>query len=245
VTRIALTIDAPEGSCSATLHTPEGEGPWPGVIMYADAGGVRDTFLSMADRLAGLGYAVLLPNIYYRSGEYAPFDMDTVFTVPEERARLGALASVLTAPVISEDGAAYAAALLARPEVSGTAVGTTGYCLGGRQSMTVAGALGDTVAAAASFHGGSLAVPDDPNSPHHKAAGVRATVYVAGATNDNSFDAAQSALLDEALTGAGVTHTIETYPAEHGFAVPDNPTYDAEAEERHYRAMAELYSGAL
>ena len=48
------------------LHTPAGTGPWPAVIMFPDAGGVRATFHDMAQQLADLGYAVLLPNVYYR-----------------------------------------------------------------------------------------------------------------------------------------------------------------------------------
>jgi len=44
----------------------------------------------MADRLAGLGYAVLLPDPYYRT-PFVPFDVATVFTVPEERQRLNVL----------------------------------------------------------------------------------------------------------------------------------------------------------
>ena len=70
------------------LFTPEGPGPWPGVVMYPDAGGVRDTFDQMAARLAGFGYAVLLPDVYYRSGDWAPFDMATVFGDERERKRL-------------------------------------------------------------------------------------------------------------------------------------------------------------
>ena len=36
--------------------------------MYPDAGGVREMFLAMADRMTGLGYATLLPDVYYRHG---------------------------------------------------------------------------------------------------------------------------------------------------------------------------------
>ena len=42
----------------------------------------------MGDQLAGLGYAVLVPDIYYRAGEWAPFDGATL-TDPAERARMG------------------------------------------------------------------------------------------------------------------------------------------------------------
>ena len=52
-------------------------------------------------------------------------------------------------------------------------------------------------------------------------------------------------LLDSALTGAGVEHTVEFYPAHHGFAVPDNPTYDAEAAARHWEALGRLYRDHL
>jgi carboxymethylenebutenolidase len=34
---------------------------------------------------------------------------------------------------------------------------------------------------------------------------------------------------------------VEFYPAKHGFAVPDNPTYDEAAEDRHWTALEALY----
>jgi dienelactone hydrolase len=71
-----------------------------------------------------------------------------------ERARLSSLAGELTNDRIIADSAAYADFLLARPEVTGSAIGTTGYCLGGRMSLIAAAGIGRKVAAAASFHGG-------------------------------------------------------------------------------------------
>ena len=70
-------------------------------------------------------------------------------------------------------------------------------------------------------------------------------MYVAGAEDDGSFTAEQAALLESALTGAGVDHTVEFYPARHGFAVPDNPTYDAQAADRHWAALRDLYRARL
>jgi carboxymethylenebutenolidase len=66
------------------------------VIIYPDAIGACPTFREMADRVAGLGYATLLPDVYYRAGRWAPFDTNTVFGDPEERQRLMALARSLT-----------------------------------------------------------------------------------------------------------------------------------------------------
>jgi carboxymethylenebutenolidase len=158
---------------------------------------------------------------------------------------MSGLVRPLTNDAIIADAGAYAEFLLARPDVSGPAIGTTGYCLGGRMSLVAAGGLGRTIAAAASFHGGRLAVADDPASPHLAADRISATVYVAGAVDDNSFTTEQAGLLEDALTGGGVEHTIEFYPARHGFAVPDNPTYDAGAQARHWDALGRLYRDHL
>jgi carboxymethylenebutenolidase len=240
-----VQIPAADGHSNGTLHVPEGDGPWPGVLVFPDAGGVRDTFRQMGDRLAGMGYAVLIPDIYYRAGQWAPFDVATLFTDKKERRRMQRLVYPLTNKAIIADAGAYGDFLLARPEVTGPAIGTAGYCLGGRLSLIAATGLGHKIAAAASFHGGRLAVVGDRSSPHLAADRITATVYVAGAQDDGSFTAEQAALLESALTGAGVDHTIEFYSARHGFAVPDNPTYDAQASDRHWAALRDLYRSRL
>ena len=74
-----VSIRTADGTCEATLHTPAGDGPWPAVIMFPDAGSKRPTFHDMAQRLADLGYAVLLPDLFYRHGDWKPFDMKTAF----------------------------------------------------------------------------------------------------------------------------------------------------------------------
>jgi carboxymethylenebutenolidase len=245
MSRLDVQIPTPDGTSKGSLHIPDGAGPHPGVLIFPDAGGLRDTFRDMGDHLAGLGFVALVPDIYYRSGDWAPFSMDTVFTDQQERRRLFGLMSSLTNEVITSDASAYAEFLLGRPEVSGSRIGTTGYCLGGRMSMVTAGNLGETIGAAASFHGGRLAVVDDPTSPHLAADRIKATVYVAGAQEDDSFTAEQAELLDSALSAAGVEHTVLFYPAHHGFAVPDNTTYDADAAARHWTALEELYRAQL
>ena len=239
-----VSIPTPDGTMDAGLHTPEGTGPWPAVIMYPDAGGPRPTFDDMAARLAGLGYVVLVPNFYYRLGEVAPFDMATVFSDPDERTRLMTLVGSVSKEDSTRDTGAMLEFLAAQPEVADTKVGTTGYCMGGGFALNAAGRFPDRVGAAASFHGGQIA-STAPDSPHLLAGSMAATVYVAGAENDGSFDDEQFARLSAALTDAGVDHTLVTYPALHGFAVPDNPTFDEAAAERHWQALEELYAGAL
>lgn len=242
--KITDTVTTPDGSCPIHLFTPQRTGPWPGVVMFPDAGGVRETFYQMAAKLADYGYAVLLPDVYYREGDWAPFDMATAFGDAKERARIMFMIGTLTPDRVTRDAGAFFDYLAGRPEVTGERFGVCGYCMGGRISVLLAGRLPDRVAAAASFHGGGL-VTDNPDSPHLLADRMRATVYVGGAENDPSFTADHAEQLDKALTAAGVRHTIEWYPAAHGFAVPDNPPYDQACGERHWSAMTETFSTAL
>ncbi len=238
------TLTTPDGTCPVTFTTPDGPGPWPGVVMYPDAGGARATFDQMAARLADFGYAVLVPDVYYRDSGWAPFDMLTVFGDAEERKRLFSMISKVTPEIMASDATAFFDYLAARPEVRGEAFGTTGYCMGGRTSLIVAGRVPERVAAAMSFHGGGL-VADDPGSPHLLADMMRAAVYVGGAENDASFTPDQAEALDKALTAAGVEHTIEIYQAGHGFAVPDNGPYDEAAAARHWAAMKDVFGRYL
>jgi carboxymethylenebutenolidase len=243
--RIDVEIPTRDGVSSGSLHVPDGAGPWPGVVIFPDAFGLRDTFREMGDHLAGFGYAVLIPDVFYRAGDWAPFDAATAFSDAKERGRVFGLIRALTNERIIADTDAYADFLLARPEVRGTAIGTTGYCMGGRMSLVAAGGVGDKIAAAASFHAARLAMPDDPSSPHLAADKIRAAVYVAGSIEDNAFTAEHADLLDNALTSASVPHTIEFYPGHHGYAVPDNPPYDPVLAERHWQALRGFYAERL
>jgi carboxymethylenebutenolidase len=239
-----VMVPTEDGTADATLHTPEGDGPWPAVIMFPDAGGRRATFHAMAQRLADTGYAVVVPNVYWRAGAIEPFDMHAVYSDPAVRRRMVELAQTTPRAAVARDTGALLAVLAEQPEVAGTAVGTTGYCAGGGHSLTAAGRYPDRVAAAASFHGGYLATAA-PDSPHLGAATITGRVYVASAADDEHFPPEQAERLERALSDAGVDHTMETYPAGHGFAVPDNPTYDEAAAERHWAAMAELFGSVL
>ncbi|MGH3723082.1 MAG: dienelactone hydrolase family protein [Mycobacterium sp.] len=244
MSRRDVLITTPDGQCPGTLHLPESV-PAPAVILYPDAGGAREVMREMGDRLASLGYVALVPDVYYREGNWAPFDLSTAFGDSEERARLFSVMGTLTPERIDVDAGAFLDFLAQRPEVTGDRVGLTGYCMGGRISLRVAAAHASGVAAAASFHGGNLANADDPKSPHRIADRITGVVLVAAAEEDASFPPEQAQLLEQVLSDAGVQHTIETYPAKHGYAVTDNATYDEAAAERHWKALEALYGSTL
>lgn len=241
----AVEIETPDGTCPAVLSIPEGDGPWPAVIMFPDAGGMRDTMRLMGERLSVLGYIVLVPDFYYRNGPYEPVDMRTLFSKKGTMEKVMGMMKEYTRDKTVSDATAFVDYLDSLPEKKPGGVGTTGYCMGGRLSLITAANLGDKIAASASFHGGGLAKADDPNSPHHKAADIKAAVYVGGAVDDRSFTDEDRELLEKSLSEAGVSHTIETYQAQHGFAVPDNTSYDEDSAERHWKAMEEFFGSAL
>ena len=245
MTQHSVEIETADGICPAALSIPAGEGPWPAVLMFPDAGGMRDTMRQMGERLSDLGYVLLVPDFYYRNGPYDPVDMRTAFSKKETAERIMDMMRSYTADLVVRDAGSFIDYLDALPEKLPGGVGTTGYCMGGRLSLLTAVNLGGRISAAASFHGGNLANAHDPDSPHHKAAAIKAAVYVAGAIEDQSFPDEQKNLLDRVLSEAGVIHTIETYQAHHGFAVPDNPSYDADAADRHWAATEQFFRSAL
>src|SRR5260370_11598472 len=147
--RLDVQIATPDGHSDATLHIPEGGGPWPGVVVFPDGYGARETIRQMGDRVADMGYVALVPDIYYRAGDWAPFDPGTSFTDPAERDRLYGYMGTLTNNRIIAHANGYTDFLLNRPEVTGAAIGTTGYCCGGRGRLVPArGPYGARAAAA-------------------------------------------------------------------------------------------------
>jgi carboxymethylenebutenolidase len=240
-----IEIETADGIARAWIHRG-GEGALPAVLMYPDAYGPRPALREMAERLAGLGYLVLLPNIFYRAGDYPPFDKAKVWTDPPERERLMKLIQSLTTERVRSDAGAYLDAIAAQRDVRKDRVGVTGYCMGGRLSLLTAALHPERVRAAASLHGGGL-VTDAPDSPHRLADRVRASLYFAVADDDRGCTPEQQGALAAALGAAHVAYRIELYPGKkHGFAVTDHPgAYDPDAAERHWRRLESFLGEAL
>jgi carboxymethylenebutenolidase len=190
-------------------------------------------------------YLVLLPDLYYRAGAYAPLDPKAIFAAKDVRGAIGHLLATTDNRRAAADTAAYLAYLDTRPDLAGPKIGTTGYCMGGGISLTVAGAYPDRIAAAASFHGGNLAT-DSELSPHLSAPSIKARIYVAGADQDNSYPPEMAQRLAAALTEAGVSHVCEIYEgALHGWTMTDFPIYNEPAAERHWRELFSLFAETL
>jgi len=240
-----IDIQTRDGRCPTYVFRPDGSGPFPAVLVYMDGVGIRPAMLEIGERLARHGYYALLPDLYYRSGAYEPFDARTLFSDPEQRKLfLTKFWKHVSPENFMSDTAAMLDHLAAQPEVQRGPIGATGYCMGGAMALTAAGTYPQRFAAAASFHGGKLAT-DGSDSPHLLAPQMRARIYVAGAIEDPLFPDDMKERLSAALRAAGVEHEVETYPAKHGWVLRDTPVYDADAAERHWQSLLALFASTL
>ena len=239
MSREQMSVVTADGTMTVHVMTPVGVGPWPAVIFYMDAGGMRPALSDMAQAIADEGYLVLLPDLFYRFGPYGPFVPAEVFA-GDFRAILGPLMATTDNLKAAADTAGLLRLLDSRRDVAGSGIGVTGYCMGGGMALAVAGTYPERVAAAASFHGGRLAT-GDPASPHLLAPRVKGEVYVAAAQDDASYPPEMAAALETALAAGGVTYRAETYAGmRHGWAMPDFPVYDADGGARAHAELVAL-----
>ncbi|MDH4565249.1 dienelactone hydrolase family protein [Pseudomonas sp. BN414] len=240
-----VSIETHDGKCQAHIFKPEGQGPWPAVIFCMDGFGIRPTLFQMARRLAQGGYVVLLPDLFYRAGRYGPLAPAEIFRSRDVMGAIGHLLASTDNHKAARDAQAFIDYLDTRTDVASPNIGTTGYCMGGGISLSIAGTYPDRILAAASFHGGNLAT-DAETSPHLLAPSIKARVYVASADRDDYYSPQMARRLEKALLEAGVDHRCETYAgALHGFAVPDFQEFKKEAAERHWRELFGLLETTL
>jgi carboxymethylenebutenolidase len=243
-----VTIETADGAADAYFVRPSADGPHPGVLFLMDAIGLRPRLREMADRIATAGYAVLVPNLFYRNGTAPLVDVGDLLNPanrPTMMATLGPFFATLTPDRAISDFGYYLDFLGKQEGVNTGPVGVTGYCFGGAHAVRAAGAYGDRIAAAASFHGGNLAT-DAAGSPHLLAGGISASVYIAHADNDPSASPEQQERLNSALDAAGVDYRAEVYTgAQHGFTMTDTAAYNPAAEERHWTELLALFDRAV
>jgi carboxymethylenebutenolidase len=200
----------------------------------------------MGERLAGAGYYVLLPDLFWRAGPYPPLDIVKARGGDPEQVALFQKLRASTSPEKQMVDAKASLDFLEKdPRAKSDKVGVTGYCMGGGIALRAAGTFPDRIAAAASFHGGNMAT-DDEKSPHRLAPNIKAKVLVAGADEDSSFDEGQKERLDSALKEAGVTAEVSIWKgARHGWVPTDMPVHNPEAAERHWKELIKLFDETL
>jgi carboxymethylenebutenolidase len=249
-----VEVKTPDGACDAAYFHPAA-GSHSGVLIWPDAFGLRPAFREFGRRIAAEGYSVLVPNPFYRTAKAPVFNDPSSFNFANQSdmAKLQTMTGPLNAPGAAErDAVAYIAFLDAQKEVDkAKKIGTQGYCMGGPLVVKTAAAIPNRIGAGGSFHGGGL-VTDQPASPHLLAPKIRARMYFAIATNDDTRQPDAKDKLRTAFAATGNPAEIEVYGGTiHGWCVPDMPLqngmaiYSKPDAERAWGKLVALYKTAL
>lgn len=240
-----VTITTADGTCDAAFFHPAGRGKWPGVVIFTDILGLRPAFRDMGKRMAAEGYAVVVPNPFYRTRKAPVITGPFEFSNPTDRAKLDELTAPLTPEAKARDTAAYVSWLDKQPQVNiRKKIGTQGYCMGGLYTFLGAINHPDRVGAAGSFHGGGL-VTDKPDSVHLQVGKAKAGFLVAIAENDDAKQPDAKDKLKAAFAATKTRAVVEVYPAQHGWCVKDGAVYHPAEAERAWAALLSLYAQSL
>ncbi|HEY9331782.1 MAG TPA: dienelactone hydrolase family protein [Streptomyces sp.] len=238
-----LHIPTADGRADAFAAFPDDGERHPGVLMYPDAFGIRPVLRDMACELAGHGYYVLVPNIFYRYGPTPVIELPEHIGAEERPAVFAQLMPMIEAhtgerALGDADADAYLGFLTDRPESDAGPVAVTGYCIGGLLATRTAVAHPGRVAALAAFHG---PVGADGTDGFAK---LTAEVHFGHAASDLTPEAL--AELNRGLDAAGVNYTSEIYPGSvHGFTMSDTDAFDAGALRQHWDRLLPLLGAAL
>jgi carboxymethylenebutenolidase len=197
-----IEINAPDGPIGALLGTPEGQGPWPGVVVIHDAIGYGPDNESISRRIAAAGYLTITPNLYSRGGR-----MRCITRVFREL--LTKRGRALDDIIAARDH------LRAMPQCTG-AVGIAGFCMGGQFALVMSP---KGFGASAPFYGTPL-----PRNLSETLDGACPIVASLGRRDPLGVGAPDR--LRKVVEDKGITADIKVYPkAGHSFAnqLPGQP----------------------
>ena len=238
----AVSFATPDGTLDGEFYHRAGTKA-PGVILWPDIAGIRPAKRQMARRLAEAGYAVLLANPYYRDVKGQQFQDFADFAGNGGWGKVTPWRGRFNADTILTDARAIAGWLAQQDAVDASrGMGAQGYCMTGSFAV-IAPSAAPGMRAGASFHGGGLVRAEGP-SPH-KMLEASGRYLIAIAKNDDAKAPGDKTALREAASAAGTQAEIEVYDADHGWCVPDSPSYDQAEAERAWGQLLALYKAAL
>ncbi len=235
-----VTIPHGDLAIDAYYARPEGDGPFPGVIVIQEIFGVNPHIRAVTERLAAAGFAAIAPNIYQRTAPGLELGYNAADTALGREHK-----DATTAPQLLGDLQATIDWLQARPEVKRGPVGSIGFCFGGH--VVYLGATLPGIGATASYYGGGIATfcPGGGPATIHRTPDIHGTVYAYFGTRDPLIPNEQIDAIEAALTAASPRHRVFRYPVGHGFNCDARPDYDTHAAADAWAHTLELFRRVL
>lgn len=244
----SVEIPTADGRMPCFVTHPEEGGPFPLVVVYMDMFGLRETFRDVARRIGVLGYCCAVPDLYYREGRVL-YDLRDAEGRTLSGNRMGhdirdvviAQSRKLTDAMAMADTGALIARLADQAPARTDAVGTVGYCMGGRHALLAGAHHPASVRAAASLHG-TLLVTDRPDSPHRLLERLAGEFYCGFGSADPYATPEMLAAFEPAAEAAPARYTRTLHEGTpHGYAVPDRDVYDRRAVARDWEMILRMY----
>jgi carboxymethylenebutenolidase len=243
ITTEFVGIESGGGTMRQLVAAPRAEGRYPGIVAYSDIFQLTGPMLRVCARLAGYGYVVAGPEIYHRlepPGTAIPFD-------DEGRERGLRDASLTSVAQFDADCRATLDYLAAHPRVAAGQLGAMGFCIGGHLAFRAA--MQPDVKATTCFYGtgihnGKLGMDADAGSLQ-RAGEINGEMLMCFGRLDPHVPADGRATIEQALNAARVRATVKLYDGEHAFMRDEGPRYDAEATDRAFADMVELFRNVL
>lgn len=210
----------------------------PAIIAYSDIFQLTPPHVRIVQRLAGYGFVVVAPEIYTRIEPAG-----TVLDFERDRERALADADTVALADLDRDVRAVIAQVAQRSDVEHTKVGAIGWCFGGHVAFRAA-MLPEIRATACCYatgvHNGELGASRDAGSLE-RANEIRGELLLVWGRNDPHIPADGRARIHRHLDEAGVRFEARLYDAEHTFMRDEGARFDAEAADRAFGAVLELF----
>ena len=213
------------GEMRGYLVQPEGEGPFPSVLVMHENRGLNPYIKDVARRFAVAGFLALAPDGLAPIGGY-PGNDDEGRTMQR----------TLDQAKLRQD-MVNSARYVRSHALSNGKLGATGFCWGGGTANFLATEMGEELSAAAPFYGGAAATD--------KVSAITAALQVHYAENDERVNAMRPEF-EEALKANGVPYEMHTYPGtRHGFHNYSTPRYNADAAQLAWERMVAFFKEHL
>ncbi len=231
VTRRVILDEGPGGLFeSMGVVGDDAPAPTPGILLFPNALGTKEADFAYAEKIAALGYAVLVADLYGQGKRLTRADPDPALYMAELNGDRGLLRDRVNSAHELLKGMA---------EVDQKRTAAIGFCFGGKCVLDLARSGAD-IAGGISFHG----IYDPPPFP---SASIKAKLLVCHGWDDPLAPPASTTALAHELTDAGCDWQIHAYGhTGHAFTdqaanMPDRGlVYSADADRRSFRAMRDF-----